>query len=56
MYVCVCIRFLAGSIVKNPPTSAGDVGSVPGSGRLSGGGNGNHTPVFFPGKSKRVWT
>ena len=36
--------FLAGSVVKNPPASAGDtrdVGSIPGSGRSSGGENGN---------------
>ena len=28
-------------MVKNPPTDAGDVGSIPGSGRFPGGGNGN---------------
>ena len=28
------------SAVKNPPTSAGDSGSVPGSGRYPGEGNG----------------
>ena len=28
-------------MVKNPPASAGDVGSIPGSGRSSGGGNSN---------------
>ena len=36
--------FLGGSVVKNPPASAGDpgdVGSIPGSGRSPGGGNGN---------------
>ena len=36
--------FLAGSVVKNPPAGAGDtrdVGSIPGSGRSSGGENGN---------------
>ena len=27
-------------MVKNPPASAGDVGSIPGSGRLPGEGNG----------------
>ena len=26
-------------MVKDPPASAGDVGSIPGSGRSSGGGN-----------------
>ena len=33
--------FSDGSVVKNPPDSAGDVGSIPGSGRSPGGGNGN---------------
>ena len=28
-------------MVKNPPTTAGDVGSIPGSGRYPGGGDGN---------------
>ena len=28
-------------MVKNPPVNAGDVGSIPGSGRFPGGGNGN---------------
>ena len=28
-------------MVKNPPTNAGDVGSIPGLGRSPGGGNGN---------------
>ena len=30
-----------GSAVKNPPVSAGDVGSIPGSGRSPGGRNDN---------------
>ena len=37
------INIPGGSVVKNPPANAGkpgDVGSVPGSGRYSGGGNG----------------
>ena len=29
------------SVVKNPPASAGDMSSIPGSGRSSEGGNGN---------------
>ena len=29
------------SVVKNPPANAGDPGSIPGSGRSSGGGHGN---------------
>ena len=33
--------FPGGSVVKNPPASSGDVGSVPGSGRSPRGGNGN---------------
>jgi len=28
-------------VVKNLPANAGDVGSIPGSGRSPGGGNGN---------------
>ena len=30
-----------GSVVKNPPASAGDAGLIPGSGRSPGEGNGN---------------
>ena len=33
--------FPGGSVVKNPPASAGDSGSIPGLGRSPGGGNGN---------------
>ena len=33
--------FLGGSMVKNPPSNAGDVGSIPGSGRSPKGGNGH---------------
>ena len=33
--------FPGGSEVKNPPANAGDVGSIPGSGRSPGEGNGN---------------
>ena len=31
----------SGSVVKNPPANAGDVGSIPESGRSPGEGNGN---------------
>ena len=31
-------------MVKNPPTNAGDVGLIPGSGRSLGGGDGNPLP------------
>ena len=40
-------------MVKNLPANTGDIrdtGSIPGLGRSSGGGNGNPTPVFLPGK------
>ena len=30
-----------GTVVKNPPANAGDMGLIPGSGRSPGGGNGN---------------
>ena len=33
--------FPDGTVVKNPHTNAEDVGSIPVSGRSSGGGNGN---------------
>ena len=36
-YVC----FPGGSMVKNQPANAGDMGSIPGLGRSPGGGNGN---------------
>ena len=33
--------FSGGSVIKNPPANTGDVGSIPGSGRSPGEGNGN---------------
>ena len=33
--------FPGGSVIKNLPTKAGDAGSIPGSGRSPGEGNGN---------------
>ena len=33
--------FPGGSVVKNPPANAGDIGSIPGPGRSPGRGNGN---------------
>ena len=36
-------------VVKNPPANAGDkrdVGSIPGSGRSPGEGNGNHSGIL----------
>ena len=38
------LGFPHGSVVKNPPSNtgdSGDLGSIPGSGRSPGGGNGN---------------
>ena len=35
------LGFPGGSAVKNPPANAGDMGSIPGSGRYLGEGNGN---------------
>ena len=42
------------SVVKTLPANgedSGDVGSIPGSERCPGEGNGNPTPIFLPGKS-----
>ena len=36
-----------GSVVKNPPANAGDLGSIPQSGRSPGGGNVNPLQYFF---------
>ena len=33
--------YLVSTVVKNPPANAGDVSSIPGSGRSLGRGNGN---------------
>ena len=39
------LRFPRGSVVKNLPANAGDSGSIPGSGRSPGEGNGH--PVWY---------
>ena len=45
--------FPGGSAVKNPPSNAGDTGSIPGSERSPGeGGKWQPTPVFLPGESQ----
>ena len=51
------IGFPGGSVVKNPPTNVGDVGSTPGSGRLPGGGNGNPFQYSCLGNpmDRRTW-
>ena len=38
--------FPGGSVVKNPPAKAGDMGSIPGLGRSPGEGNSN--PLQYP--------
>ena len=48
------VNFPGGSVVENPPANAGDTGdpgSIPGSGRSHGGGNGNPLQYFLSGKS-----
>ncbi|CAI9174476.1 unnamed protein product [Rangifer tarandus platyrhynchus] len=42
----VPMGFSSGSVVKNPPVNARDMGSTPGSRRRPGGGNGN--PLRYP--------
>ena len=45
------LDFSGGSMVKNPPANAGELGSIPGLKRSFGEGNGNPlTSVFLPGK------
>ena len=44
--MCSISRWI--SLVKNLPTNAEDVGSIPGSGRSPGGGNGNPLQYFCP--------
>ena len=41
--------FPRGSVVKNPPASAGDLGSIPGLGRSAGEGNGNPLQCSYLG-------
>ena len=42
--------FPGGSVVKNQPVSAGDMGSIPGSGRSPWNKKQQPIPVFLPGK------
>ena len=47
-YLCVCDAQVV-LVVKNPPAKAGDIrdpGSIPGSGRSPGGGNGNQSRIL----------
>ena len=45
--------FPGGSASKESACNAGDLGSIPGSGRSPGEGNGLPTPVFLPGEFHR---
>ena len=48
---CLLLKsYPSGSVAKYPPTNAGDLGSIAGSGRSPRGGNGKPTSVFLPGK------
>ena len=49
--------FPGGSVVKNPPASAGDMGSIPGSGKFPGEGNGNPLQYSCLGKptDREAW-
>ena len=40
-----------GSVVKNPPANAGDMGLIPGSGKTPWRRKCTVSPVFLPGKS-----
>ena len=50
-------RFPGGSVVKNPPANAEDVGSIPWSGRALGEGNGSPLQYSFLENSmgRRAW-
>ena len=58
-----CVGFLGGSMVKNMPANAGDLGSIPGSGRSTGEGNSNPLSILAwkipwteePGKASSPW-
>ena len=44
--------FPGGSVIKNPPVNAGEVGLTPGLGRFPRRRKWQPTPVFLPGKSQ----
>jgi len=51
------VGFLGGSVIKNLPANAGDIGSIPGSGRSPGEGNGNPRQYSYLGNpmDRGVW-
>jgi hypothetical protein len=57
VFVVVLMGFPGGSVVKNPPANAGDTGSIPGSGRFPGEGNGIPGKFSFQGNpmNRGVW-
>ena len=44
--IWVLVMFLSDSVVQNLPANAADMGSIPGSGRSPGEGNGNHSSIL----------
>ena len=48
--VCSLLGFPHGSVVKNMPANAADVGSIPGLGRFLWRRKWQPTPVFLPGE------
>ena len=55
--VVILMGFPGGSVVKRPPANAGDVGSIPGSGRPLAEENGNALQYFCLGNpmGRGVW-
>ena len=55
--IILVMGFPGGSVVKNPPANAEAAGSIPGSGRSPGEGNGN--PLQYPclgnAKDRGAW-
>ena len=53
----ILLGFPGGSVVKNLPANAGDAGSIPGSGRSPGEGNGNPLQCSCLGNlmDRRAW-
>ena len=53
-YLCIYLDFPGGSVIKNPPANAGDVGLIPGLGRFPGEGNGNSFQYSSLGNSMDI--
>ena len=54
MFSILYLGFPGGSDGKEPACNVGDLGSIPGLGRSSGGGHGN--PLQYSGLGKSPWT